>query len=104
MLMLSKEMTDQVCKSLLFSFQCQASGGVGQANHQNFFVRSLPRVEILIICDQGLKDIDHLHLPPVGNFDQLFCPRDGESKFLKQKRQNPHPIPDCPPSLIGTLT
>ena len=42
MLMLSKEMIDQVCNSLLFSFQCQASGGVGQANHQNIFCEVSP--------------------------------------------------------------
>lgn len=50
MLMLSKEMTDQVCKSLLFSFQCHASGGVGQTNHQNFFCEVSP---------QG-RDFDHM--------------------------------------------
>ena len=61
-------------------------GGRGfRANHGSFIVRSVPMVEILIVCDVHRLAIlivqrifYHLHLPPGGHFDQLFCPRGGE--------------------------
>ena len=61
-------------------------GGRGfRANHGSFIVKSVPMVGILIVCDVHRlailivqRTFHHLHLPPGGHFDQLFCPRDGE--------------------------
>ena len=53
-------------------------------------MRSVP-IEILIVCDvQTLslailivqRTFYHLHLPPGGHFDQLFCPRGGEFELF----------------------
>ena len=48
-------------------------------------MRYVPTVGILILCDVPRLAIliiqrtsYHLHLPPGGHFDHLFCPRSGE--------------------------
>ena len=47
---------------------------------------------------------DHLHLPWVGILTNYFVPGVGNLTFFYGKCQNPHPLPDPPPSgltLIG---
>ena len=46
-------------------------------------------VGILIVCDVHRlailivhRTFYHLHLPPGGHFDQLFCPRGGEFELF----------------------
>ena len=64
---------------------------MGRANHGSFIVRSVP-IEILIVCDVRRLSLAilivqrtfyHLHLPPGGHFDQLFCPRGGDLNYFK---------------------
>ena len=65
------------------------AGGGGGPNHGSLIVRSVPRVAILIICDVHRlailivkRTLYHLHLPPGGHFDKLFCPGGGEFKLF----------------------
>ena len=53
-------------------------------------MRSVP-IEIVIVCDVHRLSLAilivqrtfyHLHLPPGGHFDQLFCPRGGEFELF----------------------
>ena len=80
----------------------------GRANHGSLIVRSVPRVGILIVCDVPRlailivqRTFYHLHLPPGGHFDQLFCPRGGEFEFfLMEMSKSP---PPWGLTLIGAL-
>ena len=72
----------------------------GRANHGSLIVRSVPRVGILIVCDVPRlailivqRTFYHLHLPPGGHFDQLFCPWGGEFEFFLMEMSK------SPPSL-----
>ena len=67
----------------------QGGGKGGRTNHGSFIVRSVPIVGILIVCDvqrQAILIVQrtfyHLHLPPGGHFNQLFCPRGGEFELF----------------------
>ena len=64
-------------------------GGRGRANHGSLIVRSVPMVGILVVCDVHRlvlltvqRTFYHLHLPPGGHFNQLFCPRGGEFELF----------------------
>ena len=64
----------------------------GRANHGSLIVRSVPRVGILFVQ----RTFYHLHLPPGGHFDQLFCPRGGTFEFFKMKMSKSPPHARAP--------